>query len=226
MRSFLWLLIAATFWSTGAKPAQADITANYHAWGPIGPELKVQVADNGDARVEMRGEVVAIRRNGVIYLVRSDERGAFVLTIEEFERIEALLEREFPNLDLPASEDNANIIDAGTEVVGGRTGRVLLFDDGGPAHSTEMAFVVSTDPDLLPVGTVVSRIFGGGAGMPMPQSIRRHLEEIHSRGTLIRMWSMLRLTGTSSERIPPEAFELPGPILTGEEARARLRRAW
>jgi hypothetical protein len=210
-----------------AEPAQADITADYYVWGPIGPTMKVQVSDSGDARVEMGGHLAAIRRNGIMYLVRADEQGTFVLTFAEFERIEASLMDEQSWPAEIASVGNATIVEAGTEVVGGRTGTVLLFpDEGGRTGSAEFAFVVSGDADLRPVGAVVATIFGRGPSTPMPAPVRRLVDQVHARGTLIRMWFMLRLTGTSSERIPPEAFELPGPVLTADEAYARLGHAW
>lgn len=227
MRPRLFLSIAGLLWALGAGPARADITADYHAWGPIGPAMKVQVADSGDARVEMGGQLVAVRRDGVTYLVRHDDRGRFVLTIDEFERIEAGLTREDPLPDELAAAGDATLVEAGTEVVAGRTGTVLLFaDEGGRAGPSELAFVVSADADLRPVGSVMARIFGGGAAMPMPAPIRALLAEVDRRGTLIRMGFMLRLAGTSRERIPAAAFELPGPVVTGDEAHARLGRAW
>ena len=227
VRPRLWLSIAAFLWAVAAEPAQADITADYYAWGPIGPTMKVQVSDSGDARVEMGGQLAAIRRNGIMYLVRADDQGTFVLTYDEFVRIEASLMDEDSWPAEVASVGNATLIEAGTEVVGGRTGTVLIVqDESAGTDSSEFAFVVSDDADLRPVGEVVAAIFGRGASTPMPALVRRLEEQVHARGTLIRMWFMLRLTGTSNERIPPEAFELPGPVLTGDEAYARLGRAW
>lgn len=227
MRSRFWLSIAMLLWAVASRPAQADITADYYVWGTIGPTMKVQVADNGHARVEMGGHLVAIRRDGITYLVHTDEQGAFVVTADEFARIEASLT---PNEPFAAESDmvrGARIVEAGTEMVGGRTGRILLVQgEGDQAQSPEFAFVVSDDADLRPVGSVIAMIFGTPGAMPMASPVRGLIEQIHARGTLIRMWSLLRLTGTSSEPIPAAAFDLPGPILTGDEAYARLGRAW
>lgn len=225
MRAFLRLSIAALLWAAGSQSAEADITATYDAWGPIGPTLVVQVSDRGDARVEMGGRLVAIRRDGTMYLVRSDDRGTFVLTAGEFERIEASLMRDHPFPDDSPATENVRVVEAGTEVVGGRTGTVLLFEEEGRLpESSELAFVVSSDPDLAPVGPVMAQIFGGVA-LPMPEPVRRSINEVHRRGTPIRMWVLIRLTGTSSERIPASAFDLPGPVVSGEEAYRRLGRA-
>ena len=230
MRYGLSLLVASLLSTAGAEPARADITAHYYVWGPIGPEMKVQVSDGGDARVEMGGHLAAIRRNGIMYLVREDDQGAFVLTADEFERIEARLEEENPLPPELAAITEGIIVEAGTEVVAGRMGRVLLVrDEDGRTDSpeaAEMAFVVSDDADLRSVGPVVVRIFGRGAAMSPAPGMQQIIDQVHARGTLIRMWFMLRLTGTSSKRIPAGAFELPGPVLNGDEAYARLSRAW
>lgn len=118
MRFRFWLSIAMLLWAVASRPAQADITADYYVWGTIGPTMKVQVADNGHARVEMGGHLVAIRRDGITYLVHTDEQGAFVVTADEFARIEASLTPD----DLFAAESDmvrgARIVEAGTEMVG------------------------------------------------------------------------------------------------------------
>jgi hypothetical protein len=111
-------------------PIHADITAEYYAWGPIGPTITVQVADNGDARVEMGGHLAAIRRDGVMYLVREDAQGVFVLRQDEFDRVEAGrwtgLEAALPELgDFPS----AQVVKRGTEEVGGYQGIVLEFGE-------------------------------------------------------------------------------------------------
>lgn len=217
----LWLLLA-----TLPQPALADITAEYYVWGPIGPTMKVQVAHNGDARLELGGHLAAIRRNGVMYLVRGDRRGPFVVRKDEFDRIEAQLERDRGPLVSDAEMEGARIVEAGEETVGGRRGTVLLIQGPGErGGDPETAFVVSEDPDLRPVGEVVGQFFGGPGG-PIPMPGLDRIADIFARGTLIRMWVLLRLERTSSERIPPTAFDLPGPIVSGEEARSRLGPAW
>ena len=223
MRRFASLPILALL--TWGQPAQADIVAEYYVWGPIGPSMRVEVADNGNGRIRMGGETVAIRRDGIVYLVRGDERGSFVIREDEFWRIEARKNRELGGF--PGSDDLAmtRLVERGVETVGGREGVVLLLESPDqPSPDTNHAFVVSADPDLAPVGSLVSTIFGSGLGIPGPFGTQ--FREIQARGTLIRMSFMLRLERTSHEPIPPTAFELPGPVLNGEEAEVRLGRAW
>lgn len=208
------------------RPAHADITAEYYVWGPIGPTMKVQVADNGNARVEMGGHLTAIQRDGVLYLVRADDAGSFVFRKDEFDRIEA--EMLDPDLFPTERAQGVRIVEAGEETVGGRRGIALFLEEpGDPARDQErdQAFVVSPDDDLRPVGALVAQIWGG----PMTPGALPRLQlmaDIHARGTLIRMPLLLRLERTNNEPIPPAAFELPGPIVSGDEARARLGRAW
>jgi hypothetical protein len=172
----------------------------------------------------MGGHLAAIRRDGVMYLVRGDAQGRFLLREDEFERIEAQLQRErgpaFPEADIRG----ASIVEAGEEVVGGRRGIVLLIREAdGRVNAQDMAFVVSPDPELRPVGEIVARIFGRA---PDSFPLSNLIADLHARGTLIRMWFMVRLERTSREPIPPGAFDLPGPIVSGEEARRRLGPAW
>lgn len=225
MRGLVSILLALLF-AIAPDPARADITAEYYVWGPIGPAMKVQVADNGDARVEMGGELVAIRRDGVMYLVREDSRGLFLLRMDEFERIEAQLNRERGPLLPDGDLDGTVIVEAGEETVGGRRGTILVFQTPGEDPSPpDMAFVVSQDPDLRPVGEIVAMVFARPGGLsPMP--IRAAIAEIFARGTLLRMWTLVRLERTNSEAIPRTAFDLPGPIVSAEEARRRLGPAW
>lgn len=209
-----------------AQPAHADITAEYYVWGIIGPSMKVRVAVNGNARVEMNDHPVAIRRDGVTYLVREDEQGPFVLRKDEFDRIETQIGEDPDFAADAAGFDEVMIVEAGEEIVGGRRGTVLLLaTPGEPAGSAEMAFVVTQDPDLMPVGPVVAEIFGSVTGLGQ-NPVSDTIADIHARGTLIRMWFMIRLERTDDEPIPASAFDLPGPIVNGEEARARLGAAW
>ena len=226
MRGFAWLSL--TLLLTGATAARADITAEYSVYGPraLGRSMIVEVADNGDARILMHdGETVAIRRDGILYLVRRDAQGSFVLTFDEFARTEARLEREsgapieFP--ELPP----ARVVECGTETVAGRRGVVLtLLGPDETECAPDFAFVMTSDPDLAPVGPLVAAISAGLGPEPIfPWADQ--LREIFARGTLIQNF-MLRLERTSDARIAPDAFELPGPVLSGDEARARLGPAW
>jgi len=209
-----------------AQPAHADITANYHVWGPLGPTMKVQVAENGDARVELGGGLAGIRRGGVMYLVREDAAGSFVLRHDEFQRIEAQQPPHPALTALMPDLRNASIVEAGEETVGGRKGIILLMkDEAGQTGDSEMAWVVSPDPDLRPVGSIVATFFGAAAPF-LGGAFADVIRAVHDRGALIRMWFMLRLEETTDEPIPASAFDLPGPILSGEEAKARLGPAW
>jgi hypothetical protein len=219
MRRLAWLSLPLFLaWSNAAR---ADITAEYSVQGPRALDLSmiVEVADNGDARILMHdGETMAIRRDGILYQVHRDAQGSFVLTWEEFARIQAQVERE-SGPTWPEAPP-ARIVECGTDTVAGRQGVVLTMQ--GPDEtdcSRGLAFVVNSDADLAPVGPLVAAMFGGPGLETVPYIAL--LREIYLRGTLIRNF-MLRLERTSDARIPPAVFELPGPVLGGEAARARL----
>jgi hypothetical protein len=218
----LLIVLASLLW---ARSAQADVTAHYYVWGPLGPSMSIAVADNGDARIQIRGKTVAIRRGGVDYLVRGDASGPFVLRADEFARIEARKLREHGGLPGVPDTASARIVEYGIETVGGREGRILQLEEEGKASSdTHFAFVVNSDSDLAPVGPLVAMLFGAKSHDIDPALDL--FRDVTSRGTLIRMAFMLRLERTSDQPIAPAAFALPGPEVSGEEAERRLGRAW
>jgi len=223
MRRFMVLAFLTLAWG---QPAQADIIADYYVWGPLGPSMRVEASDNGDARIQMHDEIVGIRRGGIFYLVRRDAQGSFAIREDEFARVEARRQSETGGLPAPPFDlSTVRLVERGRETVGGHEGAVLVLEaPGEPASDGSFAFVVSSDSDLAPIGPVVAKIFGIGVGSPFPMGDQ--VDEILARGTLIRMAFMLRLERTSHESIPEGAFELPGPILNGDEAEARLGRAW
>lgn len=226
MRMALWTFAATlVVW---AQPGRADITAIYALSGPraLGSTLIVEVADNGDARITADdGQTVAIRRDGTLYLARRDENGPFMVPSDEFARIEESKAREADGLPGLVELPPVRIEECGTEIVGGRRGVVLaLLEQEETVCDPSFAFVVNSDADLAPVGPLVAAIvggFGADAGFPLADQLR----EVFARGTLIRSF-MLRLESTSDAAIPASAFELPGPVVSGAEAEARLGPAW
>src|SRR5688572_16850589 len=154
----LLVFLASLLW---ARPAQADVTAHYYVWGPLGPSMSIAVADNGDARIQIRGKTVAIRRDGVDYLVRGDASERFVLRADEFARIEARKLREMGGLPEVPDMGPARIVEHGVETVGGREGKVLLLgEEGKTASDTSFGFVINSDSDLAPVGPLIAMFFG------------------------------------------------------------------
>ena len=120
------LLLFLTLLAWGHR-VQADVIADYYVWGPIGPSMRIEVSDHGNARIQMRGETVAIRRDGIFYLVRRDEHGSFVILEEEFARIEARKLREMGDVPELTDMPSARLVERGVETVGGREGIVLLL---------------------------------------------------------------------------------------------------
>jgi hypothetical protein len=225
---FVLLMVAAV------QPARADITAEYRLWGVIGPVFKVEVANNGNARVQLRHGTAVIRRDGILYHVQRDADGAFLIPNPDFTAYHRRITAEAGAPDLPALPDAAlEIIELGTEKVGGRTGMVLGVSERGrtlpEAERNEMrpfAVVISQDRDLAPVGPLVNGVFGAeiAGALPGAADVMGRMREIYQRGTPIRIAWFLMLERTSNRAIPAEAFDLPGPVLTGEQAERRLRR--
>jgi|GEM_PF-5682757 len=224
---FLLLLLLAS-----VQTARADITAQYHLWGVIGPILKVEVAENGNARVSMRHGTALIRRDNILYHVESDDQGTFLVREEDFRSYHrrVIAEGGLPELP-PMQAGDLEIVELGLETVGGREGKVMAVQPRGqPLGEAErkelrqFATVISSDPDLAPVGPLVTSIFGGDLleGLPGMKDIFAKMREISERGAPIRIGWFLALETTSNEPIPATAFDLPGPVVSGEEAAIRL----
>lgn len=201
-------------------PAAADITARYH--DANGLAVTVRLSDGGDSRTETQ-HAVYLTSGGIDYLVAGQDHGGFVVRLDDFVSLMTEQSAAWPAADPPAEPMPVTISEAGTEIVAGRTGRRFRIAAAG--QSTDAAeMVISSDPDLAPLGAVLRRHFGPvltafGARNP---GIARAMADLLGRGTLLRGSELFRLESIDNAALSPSLFTLPSPPISREELAARM----
>lgn len=238
-------LIIALAVAAAATPAAADVTAHYVA-GPVAngvPLMTIEVNDRGDTRVAMGNRSAVLTVDGVTYLVQADLGGVYVARQDDFlavsiENARTMMGPDFhppahPSRPASAEPEPLRVVQGGTETVGGRTGTVWQLRD---AHARPgvagFDFVVSTDPDLAPIGRLLAdqnrasreglRQLVGTEAIDST-GFFSGIADIFSRGTVIRMGRIMRLDSVDTRPIPAADFVLPSPPLTREQLAARMR---
>lgn len=206
-------------------PALADVSALYRAGDD---RLTVEVADNGDARVEV-GEFVYLRHGGAEYLTL-EKFGGISITGRRDDMLKFLvvLFRADPQTAGLATPDpitpTVEPLPA-TEVLGlkGQGWRVWPKGKRDPAGSMDMA---CTDaPQLAPVGPVLQAMVGTflTAFAPMDKGghFRAILAVIRQKGAPLSvqgamMGARMQLDRLETGRIDPERFAVPEDLFSAE----------
>ena len=204
-----------------AAPASADITARYAQWNGE-PPMVVQVSDIGESRITVT-EAVYVTTGGVDYMILEDAGGQFVVRQQDFLGMMADLLRAAPAAAPPGAPP-PTIAESGTETLAGRAGTVFLISD--PRHpSDRFDLVISTDPELAPLGRAIGSlvgIFGITMSRTSP-TLGAALSDLVGRGALLRFGPLWRLESLEVEPVPQSAFALPSAPLSPEALRARFR---
>ena len=232
-------IIAAILALLAASPAAADVTARYVSGTNMPMALTVQVNDRGDSRLAMGNQMAVLILDGVTYIVMADLSGTFAVRQEDMLAVMAEQFRAMSGeVPMPPPEPDAEpryqVIERGTEVVGGRSGTVLALRASGQEDQPGLDFVVSRDPDLAPVGRAIARQYAGQAegmrAMMMPALGTRGdyftaLQTIFERGAVIRMGRLMRLDAVDDRDLPDSLFTLPSAPLSREAFAARFSLA-
>lgn len=232
-----------------AAPARADVTARYVIGpGPTGmPPMIIEVNDRGDSRMTMGNSMAVLTLDGISYIVMADLGGTFVARQDDVLAIQVESARAFLNRDLPERQHGAHAppipampafraVQGGSETVGGRTGTIWsLQNSTSHAAPPGMDFVVSTDPDLAPIGRAFARQFTSSraalrqmTGPPLADADAGFFDgimAIFERGTVIRWGRLMRLESVDAHAILASDFVLPSPPLTREQLAARMQGA-
>lgn len=221
-----WPIAIALF--LAAAPAAADISARYVSPMTSAITVTVEVNDKGDSRVSMGNQMAVVTLDGVSYLLQADLSGVYAVRQEDWIAVQvaamrAALPADFgKGPELPPYE----VTEGGTETVAGRTGKVWwLRMKGEPAppggsRPSGFDFVVSTDPDLAPVGRALANQMGQSSAMMAevagPSGFMARSDSIFAKGTVIRMSRVMRLDSVDTKPVPASQFVLP-TILTREQ---------
>lgn len=226
-----------------ASPAWADVSARYAAGDNERSLITIEVNGRGDARMFTDNQSASVIRNGVGYLIRSDRRGTYVAREEDWTAIQIEHARDLRSRGLlrfpPAAAAGSSLAEpgyrvarGGSEIVGGRRGRIwLLRGRRGRAGDRTFDYVVSTDADLAPLGRFLawlnapsspSREQWADAGFADGDAFRDGGASIFERGTVIRVGRTMRLESVDTHPVPASEFVLPSPPLTREQLAARI----
>lgn len=204
-----------------AAPASADITARYAQWNGE-PPMVVQVSDSGESRITVT-EAVYVTTGGVDYMILDDAQGQFVVRQQDFLGMMADLLRASPAATPPSAPPPA-IAESGTETVAGRAGTLFrLSDPRQPSDTFDL--VISTDPELAPLGRAIGSlvgVFGITLSRTSP-GLGAAFSELVGRGALLRFGPLWRLESVEVAPVPRSAFALPSAPLSPEALRARFR---
>lgn len=216
-----WHWIAAFGALLLAAPAQADITARFAQTSR--PPMVVEVRDNGDSRITVN-DGFYLRRDGAAYMILSDTRGTFAARQEDFVALIRELMGAAPELQ-PPGDSQVSLGRQGEETVGGRRGTRFRLKFVGSANPEEtLDVVISDDPELAPVGRAMEAQLAPllSASMTGTPGLFQGLADLMARGTVIRFGFLWELESVATGPVDAAAFELPGPVLSGEALRERL----
>jgi hypothetical protein len=204
-----------------SSPALADITARYRQMIEPG-EVVVQANDRGESRMTVTDAAYVTTAAGT-HMILTDRQGTYVARQDDFLSLLDALSRATQPDAQPAASRPLAIREEGSETVAGRTGtkfRISLTEESVDAFEV----VISTDPELAPLGRVVAAHFAPffrTTTRAMP-GLAEAVTDLLGRGTLLRFGPLFQLESLDAAPIPASAFALPSAPLSREALAARL----
>lgn len=239
-------LALAVMLAAVAAPALAGLKATYVTELPkdtpkeIGDmRMVVYVDDTGRDRTDIvtNGKTMGsvIYRDGETYLIEHNPDGTVVvsrqsdlMTVMRETFLATLGKFKFPKEKVPATM--YRIVDLGPESVNGRAGMRYGLVEEGVAKGVEPLFqsVVSTDPALAPLARIMARQMLASqqsiAGIfPESTNLFTMTAAILAKGAPLRMEKLMHLDSVETVDIDPKLFDLPGPVQTIDQIRARRK---
>lgn len=212
-----------------ASAASADVTARYVDSKGAGV-MTVEANDKDDTRIKQEGKEALLTLGGVSYVIDSDASGTYAVRQDDWVavRLQGLGKLLSGAALKPKDQPAAELVSAGTESVGGRTGTVWTLRMPTKAEREKLEVVIATDPDIAPVGRAIAGEFGLSAQMmaQLVGSVPDFMVKMNaalSKGTAIRIAKALRLDSVSHAPVSASEFALPAVVLTKEQFAARVK---
>lgn len=145
-----------------SSPALADLTAKYAKPG-TSFVMTVEIASNGDTRGDAGQPGVSfITRDGHGYFLKATPAGTAVMRVEDMGTVMseqmAKLDPQF-RAEMQQHVPVIKLVEKGAMTINGRTGTAYFMQaDNGSLSPTPWA-VISKDPALAPLGSVMARQF-------------------------------------------------------------------
>lgn len=220
-------ILAATLLMLAPAPALADVTATYAVRDKV---VTVEIDDAGNTRAQFGSTVALIRRDGVDYLIIYAPDGRAV--VMRVDAVIAYVTTHSPPPPLTPVPPNWTITRStpGDAVVAGHSGSVWNL---GPKGDGSLDIVMSSDPELAPVGQLFEHaaVILTAAMDPQAKVSGEFLTIVRSllsHGTPIRIrdatrgTDVLTLQSVSGAKIDPHRLELPGPVLDAATVLAKM----
>jgi hypothetical protein len=233
MRHSLWvygllgLLLSA--------PAAADVTIHYAPVAPSEHALIVEADGQGRMRAETNPGQFIYMRDGNVFVVTPGEDQPTVSRLDDFLVVAAeaasAYRQSHPMHGTPP-QMRIRLSERGEESVGGWHGARFAIEQIGP-HNPEFdtIWVASDDPALAEASRIMTRLFQAeiriyATVFSFPPELRTIMQQLADRGMPLRMrmTDTYRLESVGTDPIPASRFELPGPVLTRDQLRARQPR--
>lgn len=231
---FRLAIVAAIAVLGTASPAAADVTVRYAPGREGGQALVIEADDQGRVRAEGgRGQLIIIR-DGEIYMTPPTEEDVFAARLEDFFAVGAELFNRMLGEGLRVTRPTGyGLNERGPEMVGAWRGTLYSIDPEGAADGPGSApegleLVVSSDPALAPATRATSQVFTalirtfalafGGA----PADLSAHAQDVLGRGAVLRLDRQFRLESVAEGPVAATRFDLPGPVLSRDQLRARM----
>jgi hypothetical protein len=214
-----------------SAPAAADITLRYATEPPSDRVLLIEADGQGRIRAEIAPGQLLIRRGGEIFVVTPGEEGPNVSRLDDFLVIATEMghayEASHP-IRTPPPALHYRLTERGPEAVGTWQGTRIAVEQIGsrdPAAATE--YVVSTDPALAEAGRIANWFFETQGRIQATilrfdrEELMTLLRQLIARGTPLRVSGQYRLQSIGADLVPATRFDLPGPVLSRQQLRAR-----
>jgi hypothetical protein len=221
-RRFQRLILTVLLLACLPAAALADMKATYLHPRRMDTVI-VEVADNGDSRLQFSGQIWRLQIvGGENYVIYGRPQGPYVVRLADLEQLFAELR---PALPSPPSLSGLRLVRRGTAGFAGHRGTAFFFETPDrAAMSPYPMLVVSADPALAPLGrpialqmdfAILSYRLAGTAIPPIFVAMREAL----GGGTPLSFLG-LDLQGIERTPVDPVRFGLPAPPVTMEELRA------
>lgn len=223
MRGMIGRAILAVLMLAGLpSAARADMKATY-----LQPRrfetMIVEVADNGDSRLQFSGQRWRLQSvGGEYYAIYELPQAIRVVRMRDLRQ---LVEERRPALPNPPILSGLRLVERGTASFAGHRGAAFFFQEPGSAEPLEIPMlVVSTDPALAAIGrpialqmdfAIMSYHLTSSPIPPIFMAVRHALGE----GTPLSFFTM-ELQTIDHSPIDPARLSLPAPPVTMEELRA------
>lgn len=222
-----WTLFALA--AAPAAPAQADLTATFVPPGGTTTIAKVEVSQDGNARMDF-GKISFFKRGARMYLVIA--RGSRPIVIDM-----AALQTELRASNAKSRKDvcgpfevtaaKADLVHQGNVTIHGRTGDAWFKRGADGLELARPDMVVSHDPALAPLGAFLAEQYRVSNGLlpdcPALNAVVGRVEAALSGGTAILLNGM-ELADVREGAVDPKRFELPAPPMSVGAMRSKGSR--